>query len=38
MQLTSQITEHFRSVHTGNNWTAVNLKDFVEYCILVIRY
>ncbi|WP_298709226.1 DinB family protein [Chitinophaga sp.] len=27
MQLTSQITEHFRSVHTGNNWTAVNLKD-----------
>lgn len=27
MQLPSQIAEHFRSVHTGNNWTAVNLKE-----------
>lgn len=27
MEITSQIAQHFRTVHTGNNWTAVNLKD-----------
>lgn len=26
MTLTQQIAQHFRSVHTGGNWTAVNLK------------
>jgi hypothetical protein len=27
MNLVSQIAKHFRDVHFGGNWTAVNLKD-----------
>ena len=27
MNLTKQIANHFRDVHSGGNWTAVNLKD-----------
>lgn len=27
MTLNQQIAQHFRSVHSGGNWTAVNLKD-----------
>jgi hypothetical protein len=27
MSITSQIAKHFREVHFGGNWTAVNLKD-----------
>ena len=27
MNLTAQIAKHFRAVHSGDNWTSVNLKD-----------
>ena len=27
MNLTAQIAKHFRAVHFGGNWTAVNLRD-----------
>ncbi len=27
MQTTAQLAHHFRCLHTGGNWTAVNLKD-----------
>ncbi len=27
MKLTEQITQHFREVHFGGNWTSTNLKD-----------
>jgi len=30
MTTTAQIAKHFREVHTGGNWTWVNLKDTLE--------
>jgi uncharacterized damage-inducible protein DinB len=30
MNLQEQIAKHFREVHTGGNWTSVNLRDTLE--------
>ena len=30
LNVTTQIAKHFREVHFGGNWTAVNLKDSLE--------
>ena len=30
MNLTEQIAKHFRDVHSGGNWTSVNLKDTLQ--------
>ncbi len=29
MTLPEQLSQHFRAVHTGGNWTSVNLKDLL---------
>ncbi len=30
MSLTKQLTKHIREVHSGGNWSSVNLKDVLE--------